>query len=223
MPELALVTGVFLAVSLGGFALWATRDVSRSLLAAVVLLYPFALYAVRYDDDPTTVLPPRAVGAAGALAAAAVVADTLVRATDAPLAAALRGLFFGLVVALPPVAYAARYGARAAPGRARAVLAGSALGGGGLVFAGAVAGSVFGPAAGLLVALAGALYAHEHGVRTDRTTKLAGVAAGLLLAAVALVAGLSAAESPLAYVLAAVALVLAPGTYYALTVETSAF
>ena len=222
-PELALLSGLLLALPVAGFALWATGEFTPSLLTGVVLCYPFVLYAVVHDDDPTTALPARAVGLVGGLLGLLLVLDAF--ATAPSLVGLLRGGFLGLLVALPPAAYAVAYGdsGSATPVPARPVFAGTLAVGLLLVVAGVVAGTAFGAASGGLVALAGGLYARARGYRPSRETRLGGVAAGVLLGAALVVLGLTREGAEPSSMLAAAGVVLAPGVYYALTVQTTSF
>jgi len=221
-PELALVTGLLLAVPIGGFALWATGDVSRSLLTGAGLLYPFAVYAVYHDDDPTTVLPPRAVAVAGGLLGAVPFADAVV--ADAPLpGVALRGAFLGLLVAAPAWAYALGYGRAARLPDGRLSLAGAGVAGAALLLVGLLVGTPFGAAAALVVWLTGALAARSAGFRATEDARLGAVGAGVVLGVALLFATLLWGRTTAAAVLSAVTLAIAPAVYYGLTAETASF
>lgn len=225
-PELALLAGLLLSLSIGGFAFWATGELTPSLLTGAVLCYPFARYAVVHDDDPTTVLPPRAVGLFGVLAGTLLVFDSLATGPSPaanPVAALLRGLFLGSLVALPPAAYAVARGASVSDVPPRPVFAAALAFGLLLVVAGALAETAFGAAAGGLLALAGGLYARERGYRPNHDARLAGVGGGVIVGGALVVFGLARDEAVLASVLAAVGVVLAPGVYYALTVDSASF
>ena len=224
-PELALLTGLLLALPIAAFAQWATGDVTRSLLTGVGLLYPFALYAVYHDDDPTTVLPARAVGVAGTLAGVVLLGDALATTGDATRipTATLRGAFLGLLVAAPAWAYAVvntpRH--RLPDGRVFLVAGGGA--GAALLLAGLLVGSPFGPAAALVVWVVGALAARVAGFYAPEDTRLTAVGAGVVLGLAVLFAALLVDAVSAAAVLSAVALALAPAVYYGLTVETASF
>ncbi|WP_435126525.1 hypothetical protein [Halobaculum sp. D14] len=223
VPELSLVAGGVLAASLGGFAYWGTGDASQALLTAAVLLYPFAGYAVRHDDDPTTVLPPRGVAAAAAAAATLLLLDAVVTPGPAVAVAVLRAAWFALLVALPPAAYALRYGD---PVGRRSGWLMLAIGGGvGLVLlvAGVAAGTPFGVAAAGIAALAGALGARFCGVAATETARLVAVAAGVVAGGAVLAAAALAGAVTTTVVVAASVAVLVPSLYAALSVETSAF
>lgn len=220
-PELALLTGVLLAAPIGAFALWATGDLSRSLLTGVGLLYPFAVYAIYHDDDPTTVLPPRAVAVAGTVAGAVLVADAV--ATAGVAGATLRGAFLGLLVAAPAWTYAVRYApARALPD-GRVLLLVGAVGGAALLLAGFHVETPFGAAAALVLWITGAIAARTAGFAATPTARLGAVAGGVVLGVAVLFAALFADSVSPATVLSAVAVALAPAVYYGLTVETASF
>lgn len=108
VPEFALAAGLALGVPVGLYAAFFGQPLV-GVLAFVVLAYPFAVYAVVVDDDPTNVLVPDYV-----LGALAVVAGGAVLFGVAGGAPAF-GLFVGLVAVLPAVAYHARYGASVNP------------------------------------------------------------------------------------------------------------
>ncbi|MEZ3116554.1 hypothetical protein RYH80_11605 [Halobaculum sp. MBLA0147] len=222
VPEFALLTGVFLAVSLGGFALWATRDLHQSVLVGAVVGYPFAAYAVRMDDDPTSVLRPRPIAVGALLVGLVVAGDVLLQARDALPAAATRAVALGSLVAVPPVAYAASYDRRLGPsGRpigAVAVVATLVL-----PAVGAVGGTWYGAVAGFLVGLPTGLYADDRGVVLSRLARGSTVAVGTLAGCGLLVAGLQVGLAPLATLTAATALVVTPALFYALTVPTDLF
>ncbi|MXR41720.1 hypothetical protein GRX01_10270 [Halobaculum sp. WSA2] len=220
-PELALLTGVLLAVPIGAFALWATGDLSRSLLTGVALLYPFSVYAIYHDDDPTAVLPPRAVAVAGTLVGAVLVADAA--ATGGTAAATLRGALMGLLVAAPAWIYAVTYAPVRTLPDGRALLLAGAGGGVALLLAGLLLGTPFGAAAALVLWITGAIAARAAGFAATPTARLGAVAAGAVLGVAVLFAALFAGSVSPAAVLSAVALALAPALYYGLTVETASF
>lgn len=220
-PELALLTGVLLAAPIGAFALWATGDLSRSLLTGVGLLYPFAVYAIYHDDDPTGVLPPRAVAAAGTVAGAVLVADAAATVGDA--GATLRGTFLGLLVAAPAWTYAGAYAPNRALPDGRILLLAGAVGGATLLLAGLSLGTPFGAAAALVLWITGAITARAAGFAATPTARLGAVAGGVVLGVAVLFAALFAGSVSPAAILSAVALALAPAVYYGLTVETASF
>ncbi|UIP00172.1 hypothetical protein Hbl1158_02025 [Halobaculum sp. CBA1158] len=222
-PELALVTGLLLSVPIGAFALWATGDVTRSLLTGVGLLYPFAAYATYHDEDPTTVLPPRAVGVAGTLVGLVLLADAVATADLDLAVASLRGAFLCVAAAVPAWSYAVVYAPRDSLPDVRPVLLVAGVVGAALLLAGLLAGTPFGAAAALLVWLAGALTARVAGFRATVDARLGAVAGGVVLGVVVLFAALLADSMSTAVVLSAVAVALAPAVYYGLTVETASF
>ncbi|SHH14125.1 hypothetical protein [Halobaculum gomorrense] len=222
-PELALLTGLLLAAPVGAFALWATSDLSRSLLTGVGLLYPFAVYAVHHDDDPTAVLPPRAVAAAGTLVGGLVVADAVATAALGSGVATLRGVFFGLLVAAPAWAYAVGYAPRRSLPNGRALLLAGVVAGAALLVAGLFLETPFGAAAALVLWIAGALAARSAGFAASADARLGAVAAGVVLGVAILFAALLVGSVSSAAVLSAVALALAPAVYYGVTVETASF
>ena len=223
-PELALVTGLLLAIPLAGFALWATGDVSRSLLTGVALLYPFVVYAVYHDEEPTVVLPPGIVAIGGSLLGAVLVADVVVAADAGRRAtAALRGVFLGLLVAAPAWAYALGYGRAARRSDGRLSLVAGAVAGGALLVAGLLVGTPFGAAGALVLWLIGALAARTAGFRATEDARLGAVGTGVVLGVALLFVTLVAGRTTAPAVLSAVALALAPALYYGLTVRSAAF
>ncbi len=222
VPEFALLTGLFLGGSLGGFALWATGDVHQSVLVAALSSYPFAGYAVRVDDDPTGVLVPRWIAAAAVLVGTLAGLDVLVQATDAVQVAATRGIFVGGLVAVPPVVYAVEYDESLGPppGVTFAAAAVSAVA---LPLVGVLAPSWYGGAAAPLVALPAALYADRRGLSLSRRARGVTVLVGVVAATGLTVLGSGSGPLRLSVVVAAVALVVTPAVFFALTVRTSSF
>lgn len=216
-PALALVAGAVLGGAAAAFSLAVTGDVARSVLLGALLSYPFTAYAVYHDDDPTTVLPPTAVLALGCLLGAATALDV---AVGGGASRAVDGLFLGLLLALPAAAYAAHYGVRGPSLPPRSVAVASTLAGAALAVGGGLAGApATGAGSGLLVGLAGALYARSRGVGLDRRARRLAVAAGLALGGALVVVG-AALGGPLGpWIAVAVAVVLGPGIYHALSVE----
>jgi len=182
VPEFALLTGLCLGLSLGGFALWATGDLHQSVLVCGFLAYPFAGYAVRVDDDPTGVLIPWVVGGGALLAGVIVAGDVVVQARDGVGAAVTRGVFFGGLVAVPPTVYAVGHDDRLGP-PARPTLAAAGLLAVVLPVAGTLVGSWYGAASGPLLALPLGLYAAGRGVLPAYRTRLLAVAGGLSVGA----------------------------------------
>ncbi|MFC7135978.1 hypothetical protein [Halobaculum litoreum] len=222
-PELALLTGFLLAVPIAAFAGWASGDVTPSLLTGVGLLYPFALYAVYHDDDPTTVLPPRVVAVVGTLAGLVLVGDAVATAGARLPVAVLRGTFLGLLVAAPTWAYGVVYTpARRLPD-GRAFLVAGGVAGAALLLAGLLVATPFGAASALVVWVLGALAARVAGFYATEDSRLVAVGVGVVLGVGVLFAALLAGAVSTAAVLSSVALALAPAVYYGLTVETASF
>jgi hypothetical protein len=226
VPEFALVTGAFLSLSFLVAGLVLTGDVVRTLLTAVVILYPFAAYAVTHSTDPTAVLPPRLTSVAAVVVGAVLAGSALVDAAPPPapgrLAAELPyAAFLGALVVLPAAGYHAAYGSpgdRLNPLSAPATVAAAGAVGVALVGYGlAVGGLRFAVAAALASVLAGGLYARARGgrlaPRTRRRLVAGGAVAGVVVAFVGLARG-SATES---YLLVGRCLVAAPTLLYALT------
>jgi hypothetical protein len=222
VPELALVTGLFLSVTFLVAGVVLTGDVVRTLLTAVVILYPFSTYAVRHSADPTTVLPPRATSAAAAVVGTVLAGSVLVAAPPGELATELPyALLLGAGVVVPPAAYHVRYGDRTdrlnplSPVTTVVVTTVVAVGvlGYGLL----VGGTVFAAATALIAFLAGAVYARARGARlafrTRRRIVAGGAVVGVGVATVGVVRG-TATES---WLLVGLCVVAAPTIFYALT------
>jgi hypothetical protein len=221
VPEFALVTGAFLALSFLVAGLVLTGDVVRTLLTAVVILYPFVAYAVTHSSDPTTVLPPRATSAAAVVVGVVLAGAVLVAALPDRLATELPyALLLGALVVLPPAAYHVRYGSRAerlnpvSPvGTAAVAAAAAALV---LAYGLLVGGTVFAAATALLSALAGAVYARVRGARLTVRTRRRAVAGGAVTGVGVVCVGLLTAD-PASWILVGVCVVAAPALFYALT------
>lgn len=216
VPEFALVTGLLLGLStlLSGVVL-AGEVLTTSLLSALVA-YPFVAYAVVSDDDPTTVMPPRVILALGAFFGVALLVVSLL--SDPSPANALFGLLAGLLVSLPPVAYAVSFEAGVNPLSPRkTVVAGVGVGVALLVFGLAVGSASYGAADALLVGLSAAVYGAARGVRFDARTKRAAVAVGVVLGVAVVAVGVSRGEPLGDWLAVAMTLTLAPSVYYALT------
>jgi hypothetical protein len=220
-PEFALLAGLVMAAAALLYGLLFPTTLAPATVVAVVVALPFARYAVVHADDPASVLPPRAVLAAGAVAApllAVAVALPFERATG-PLAAPspdrlLLGLGVALAVAVPVVAYAVAHGDVPRRG-ARPAAALLPVAGLGVVAAGVL---VDAPLVGLLdgttIALAGPAYAAARGVRLPFHARRTAMALGVLAGA-ALAVGAVVARAPAALAVAA-AVALWPALYHAL-------
>jgi hypothetical protein len=220
VPELALLTGLFLGLSLFVFGILFTGDVPRTTISSVVVCYPFAGYAVYHSPDPTEVLPPRVVAAAGVLVGVVAGLWALVGAAPADL---LRiGLLAGvvtLVVALPTLAYAIRYGEQPLPVPPAVALGVGTVAGVGFLVAGLVAdAALLASVNAVLSFLAGALYASSRGFDAVRRFGRGVVLAGALLG-IALVAGGVVVGPPEPWIVEGVAVSLATTLYYVAVVE----
>lgn len=216
VPEFALVIGLFLGVSTLASGVVLAGDVVTSSLLAALVSYPFVAYAVLRDSDPTTVMPPRAILLLGALFGVSLFAASVL--DDPSPSNALFGLFVGLLVALPPVAYAVHFEADVNPLSPReTVFAGVGVGVA-LLVAGLLVGSAsYGAADALLVGLSAAVYGTVRGVRFGARTRRAAVAVGAVLAVAVVAVGVSRGEPLGEWIVVAMALTLAPSVYYALT------
>ncbi|MFD1647140.1 hypothetical protein [Haloarchaeobius litoreus] len=161
VPEMAIVVGVLFASGWLAFVLLVEGDrllrelagILPVVLVAAALCYPFAAWAVYFDDDPASTFPPIPVaGVAGLAALVPVVAGAL---GGQPLF----GLLVGTVVALPPAAYALVYGDSLPP--ARATLAGGTVVGVGVAAVGVVAGQPYLAAPVALAAFLGGVAVHD--------------------------------------------------------------
>jgi hypothetical protein len=222
VPEFALVVGVFLAASVLLAGLLFADDATLTVLLAAAVGYPSVAYAVVHADDPTDVLPPRAVLVVGVLLAATGALVVGLTARVALPGRAFLALLVGLVLGLPAAAYRVRYGTATGPAPG-VVAAGAILGGTGVLLAGLlVRAPVYATAAGLVVGLAGGLYASARGYRAShrarRRSLLAGLGVGTLLVGVGVATGV-----PLASALAVgVAATLGPAVYHALASDAAA-
>jgi hypothetical protein len=220
VPELALLTGVFLGLSLFVWGVLFTGNVPLTTLSAVVVCYPFAGYAVHHSPDPTEVLPPRVVAVAGVLvgAVAGLWALVGVEAVNLLPAGLLAG-FVALAVALPALAYAVLYGTEPLPIPAPVALAVGTLAGIGFLVAGLLADAVFLASINAVLSfLAGALYAGSRGLDPVRRFGRGVVLAGALVGT-ALVVGGVVVGPPEPWIVEGVAVSLATTVYYAAVVE----
>ena len=220
VPEFALVTGVFLALSFLVAGLVLTGDTVRTLLTSLVILYPFSAYAVTHSVDPTGVLPPR-VTSTLAVVVALVLAGSVLAAAETVATELPYALFLGALVVVPPAAYHVRYGTDAdrlnplTPSQtavATSVGAVAVLGYGLLV-----GGAVFAAATALLSFLAGAVYARSRGARLTVRTRRGLVVAGAVVGVGVVFFGIVRGDSPASWLLVGLCLVAAPTLFYALT------
>ncbi|POG56747.1 hypothetical protein [Haloferax marisrubri] len=213
VPEFALLIGVFLGLSATVSAAVLSGALFRPLLFGAVVCYPFAAFGVLRSADPSEALPPRVVlglGAAiGLLTAATAVLE---RATVEPI----DGLFAAVVVSLPPVAYAVRFGADVNPLSPVQSLVCCAVVGAAFLALAPRLGTVS-ALLGFVLGLSGALYADARGFRPTHRQQRAGIAAGVLVGVSVAVIGI-AMRLPLGpTTAAAVALALTPSLFVALT------
>ncbi|MFC4406928.1 hypothetical protein [Haloarchaeobius iranensis] len=161
VPEMAIVVGVLFASGWLAFVLLVEGDrllrepvgILPVVLVAAALCYPFAAWAVYFDDDPAGTFPPRPVAVVGVLLA-------LVPALAGALGErSLFGLLVATTVALPPAAYALKYGESLPP--ARATLAAGTVVGVGVLTAGLLAGQPYLVAPVALAAFLGSVAVHD--------------------------------------------------------------
>lgn len=189
-PELALVAGGLLGTVFGGFVLFAVGEFYSAAVVCALCSYPFVAYAVRTDDDPTTVLPPRGVTAVAAIAAFGIMVDSL-RLFGTSVETLLVSSLLAGSVFLPAAAYATSYGEPPAWLSPRLLESSCVLLAVGLLVASVATGTIAGSVSAVVVFVAGALYTN----RLTETATPAGrrwqwpvggfvVAAGLLAAGV---------------------------------------
>jgi len=161
VPELALVVGVVLSgsfvaavVALEPGFLGDPESLLVTVALSLLILYPFAAFAVLRMDDPTWLLPPDPLLAVALAAAAAV---GLIGAAAGPALALVVAVF----LALPPAIYNAGHGGRLRSLPALPTLAGSAVAAVGVFGLGAAAGAnlfLYGLVACAVLLLGGAYY-----------------------------------------------------------------
>ena len=215
-PELALIAGGLLGVVFGGFVLVSVGEFYSAVVVGAVFGYPFAAYAVRTDDEPTTVLPPRPVVVIGGLLAGGILVD-VVRLSSPTASALLFGLPFALGVFLPLAAYGVRYGSPPAWLPPRRVEWGCTVLAAGLLAAGiGVGAGVSGSVSALLVYVAGGVFAARPlpGRRSQQRPRLV---AGLLAAGGLVTAGVATGGPLDPWVTAALAAAFGPLLVVALT------
>lgn len=226
VPEFALVVGAVLGLAVLAAGVLFTDDLPVTVLVAALVAYPFVAYAVHESDDPTGVLPPRVTLGLAALAGLAVLGDATYDALAAGAspravgAAAVGGALLALGVVLPAVAYQVAYGRRLNPLDPRETAGLAAAGGLALLLGGlAVGAAVAGAVAGVLLFVAGGLYATRRGVRVDRRTRrgvvLAGAAVGVAVVATGVLRWWALDDA----LVVGIAAILGPSVLYGLTVE----
>jgi len=209
-PELALVAGVVLGGAFGGFVLITLGEFYSAAVVCALCSYPFAAYAIHTDDEPSTVLPPKAVTVTAGIAAAGVLADSI-RQFGSTVEAALLGSLLAVGVFLPAAAYAGRYGEPPSWVRPRLLEGGCVLLAGLLLAGSLLTGAAAGAVSAVVVFVAGVVYGTRSTThnrpRRRRWFPLAGltVAGGLLAVGVLtggpldrwVTAGLAAVFGPL--------------------------
>ncbi|MFB6089973.1 MAG: hypothetical protein ABEJ97_02840 [Halobellus sp.] len=216
VPEFAVVTGVFLGLSVlvSGVALgW---GLYATVVVAAGVSYPFVAFGILRDDDPAATIRPRPVLGIGLAVAAAGAAGVLL--DDPTPRGALFALFVAALLAAPPAAYATRYGADVNPLSSRAtvfagIAVGIALAAGGLALGAPYVGTAVGVVAGLGAALYGTARGVAFAARTKRRAAAAGALLGIGIAAV----GVAGGGSPTDWLLVGTATALVPSLYAALT------
>lgn len=222
VPEFALVTGIFLSLSFLVAGLALTGDVVRTLVTAVVILYPFAAYAITHSPDPTGVLPPRLTSTGAVLVGVVLAGAVLVDAEPSQLLTEFPyALFLGALVVLPPAAYHVLAGDasdRLNPfSPVQTLLATTVVAVCLFAYGLLVGGARFAAATALASFLAGSLYARARGARLSPRTRrrfvVVGAIGGVLVVFVGLLRG-TATES---WLLVGLCLAAAPTFFYALT------
>ncbi|ELZ75446.1 hypothetical protein KU306_06190 [Haloferax larsenii] len=215
VPEFALLIGIFLGLSATVSGAVLTGELFRPLLTGVVVCYPFAAFGIVRSEDPSEAIPSKYVLAVGVVLAGVTLAAALF---ERPLSDFVAGLFAATLVALPPVAYAVRYGAGVNPLSPAQTLAVTSLLGALFVVSAPVTGALA-AAIGFLVTLSGALYADTRGYRLPRKHQRLAIAAGGLLG-IGIVGVAVVSRLPLVSALASgAAFALAPSLFVALTRE----
>lgn len=213
VPEISLLTGVFLGLSatLSGVVL--TGRFFPSLLFGVVVCYPFAAFGVVRSDDPTEALPPRLILGVGVGLGALTLLAAL---ADGPRVSLLEGLLGGLLVALPPLAYATKFHADVNPLSPVETFAVSAAVGALFLAAAPLIGALS-ALVGLVVGISGALYAENRGFHPTYRQQRIGMVAGVILGLAVAWFGLAMQLPLAATTAAAAALVFAPSLFVAVT------
>lgn len=216
VPEFALVVGVTLAGSLLLAGLLFTDDPALTVVLAGATLYGFLAYAVTHSPDPTDVLVPRAVLALGAIAGVAAAGVVALYGETAAPARLFQAILVGLGFALPAAGYRVSYGGPGGPPPGPTAIVALVSGLAVLVAGLLVGAALYAAVSGLLIGLAGALYARARGLSLTHRTRRRSTVAGVTIA-VALV-GLGVATAvPVAQALPVAAVVaLGPAVYHAL-------
>jgi hypothetical protein len=222
VPEFAVVTGVFLGLSVVVTGLTLGWSLYATVVLAALASYPFVGFGLVRDDDPAATIRPRWVLAAGVILAALGALGVLLGASAPTPGDLLFALLVALVLAAPAAAYATHYGASVNPLSARVTVLAGVIGGVGLALAGLLLNAPYaGTGAGVLVGLGGALYGTARGVTFDVRTKRRAAAVGALLGGTIAGAGVLGAGPPGEWLLVATATALVPSLYVALTADST--
>jgi len=217
-PELALITGGLLGVVFGGFVLVSLGEFYSAAVVCVLFGYPFSAYAIRTDDEPTAVLPPRIVTIVAGFAALGVVVDVL-RLFAPSVESLLVGVLVALLVFLPVAAYATQYGTPPAWLSPRLVETGGVLLAGGLLAGGLVSGAaVVAATSAVAVFVATMLFAARSTGVSQRRRQLVPVG-GLLAAAGLLAVGVLGGGPLESWVTTAMGAAFGPLLYIALSTD----
>jgi len=216
-PELALITGGVLGVAFGGFVLIVLGEFYSAAVVFALCSYPFAAYAVRADDDPTTVLPPRAVTAVAAIAAVGTMVDSL-RLFGTSVETLLMSSILAVGIFLPVAAYATSYGEPPPWLSPRLLEASCSLLAVGLLVASVASAAIWGAVTAVVVFVAGALYGNRSTKpTTQRSRRWQWPAGGFIVAAGLLAGGLAVGGSLDRWMVGALASVFGPLIAVALT------
>ena len=217
-PELALITGGLLGVVFGGFVLVSLGEFYSAAVVCVLFGYPFSAYAIRTDDEPTAVLPPRIVTIVAGFAALGVVVDVL-RLFALSVESLLVGVLVALLVFLPVAAYATQYGTPPAWLSPRLVETGGVLLAVGLLAGGLVSGAaVVASTSAVAVFVATMLFAARSTGVSQRRRQLVPVG-GLLAAAGLLAVGVLGGGPLESWVTTAMGAAFGPLLYIALSTD----
>lgn len=188
-PELALVVGGVLGAAFGGFVLVVLGEFYSAAVVYTLCSYPFVAYAVHTDDDPTTVLPPRAVTTVAAIVGVGVVVDSL-RLFGTHVDTLLVSSLPAVGVVLPAAAYAASYGEPPTWLSPRLLEGSCILLAVGLLVASVATGVIAGAVTAVAVFVAGAVYGDRStGPATPPERRWQWPAGGFVVAAGLLAAG----------------------------------
>ncbi|SFR34408.1 hypothetical protein [Halogeometricum limi] len=221
VPEFALVTGVFLGLSAVVFGLVLGWGLLATVVLAAVGAYPFVAFGLLRDDDPADVIPPGWVLAVGVVWAALGVVGVLLG--DPTLSGVTLAAFVGLLLALPPTAYAVQFGAGVNPLSGRQTLAAGLVVAASLLLVGLFsARTILGVADAVIVAVATGLYATARGVRLDARTKRYAAAIGGVLGVGLVAVGVLSGGALTDWVLVGMAVAFTPSLYVVLSRSRSA-